>query len=144
MTPLAAIVSRLKNDEGIATLVSQRVADHDVRRDRTPGYFDADGDMLPCLCVDDFGEVSFAGGIRQGQQDYFYVWLFATNVPDGRAVVGQLADLVIGALDGFLAEGRRLVQYTKERAGAQDAQVTDGAMDRLTFRCVGVHAGMAA
>ena len=145
MVPVSGIVQRLLTQSGITSLVSTYVADHDVRRSRDPNYFDSEGNIKLCLCVDDAGELPQFGAPREASQDVFYVWCFAPDTSAGRTAIRQLVPAVITALDDWQEPTtRQLILYTRQRLGGQGGTITDSTMDRLIFSCSGIHPGIAA
>lgn len=144
MVPVDKIVQRLLTQSGITSLVAGLVADHDVRRSKDPNFFDAEANIKLCLAVDDAGELQSFNAPRMASQDVFYVWAFAPDTAAGRTSLRLLPPAVIDALDDWqVFETKQLVTYTHDRLGNQAGALTDSCMDRLTFRCSGIHPGMA-
>ena len=139
MDSIAERITRaLTQTQSVVSDATGGIYDRDLRRTgsgATPLAFDADGDILPTVMVDDAGDVREPFSHRGAVQGTVYVWVFAGRSVKGEEQVEDLIRKIRGVLLGWrdtdptYGAGAELVPIA--RLGLQS---DDQAMfDRLAF-----------
>lgn len=137
---VSAIVTALKADATIVSLVNTRVTDHDVRQtgwEANSAYFDSDGVIRTLLMVDDAGSVRPAFGHTASRDSTVSVWGFAPRTTAGRASLDSMMSRVetlfhrwqVPATGAFVTPTFRLGQQSDDYGAV---------FDRVTLSIAGV------
>lgn len=137
---VAAIVTALKADATIYSLVNTRVTDRDIRQtgwERTSAYFDADGVIRATLMVDDTGSTRPAFGHTAERLETVYVWGFAPRTTDGRADLADMMARVETLFHGWQVPATGAQAFPTFRLG-QQSDDAGAVFDRVTLTLGGV------
>lgn len=134
MIPASNIVNALKADPGIASLVSDRVYDHDVREagwEAHPEAFDGDRAVRPLLCVADGGSVRSPFDGPAVVRELIDIYGFVARTPNGRTALATLMGRVEDVLYRWQDPTTGAMLFVSTRSG----RVSDGnvTFDRYTF-----------
>lgn len=135
-----AIVTALKADATIFSLVNTRVTDEDIRQtgwERNSAYFDADGVIKSVLMVDDTGSTRPAFGHAAERTETVYVWGFAPRTNDGRDDLAAMLARVETLFYGWQVPTTGAVAFPTFRLG-QQSDDQGAVFDRVTLSIAGV------
>ena len=132
------IVRALTQTASVVNDATGGIYDRDLRRTgsgATPLAFDADGDILPTVMVDDAGDVREPFSHRGAVQGTVYVWVFGGRSVKGEEQVEDLVRKIRNTLLGWrdtdptYGAGAELVPIARLGLMADDTAI----WDRLAF-----------